>query len=217
EGVVVAAHAQSAGRGRQGRAWVSPPGAGLYVSTVLRPDPRVASMVTIAAGVAAAEGIQAATGLGSQLKWPNDVYVGSRKVAGVLAEASTKAGGAPAVRYVVLGFGINVMPAAYPPDIAPRVTNLEGELGRAVDRGLLLVECLAALARRYADLADERLGDVLEAWRRRAASTLGRKVRWEGTGVPVEGIADNIDETGALIVRTRSGTIRVTSGEVVWL
>ena len=217
EGLVVAANAQSAGRGRQGRVWASPPGAGLYVSVVLRPDQHVVPMLTIAAGVAVAQGIQAATGLSSQLKWPNDVYVGPRKVAGVLAEASANAGGGPAIRYVVLGFGINVMPAAYPPDIAPLATCLERELGRAVDRGLLLAECLSALARRYTELIHGRLAEVIEAWRGRATTTLGRKVRWEATGVPVEGIAESIDETGALVVRTRSGTIRVTSGEVVWM
>ncbi|HEY5616619.1 MAG TPA: biotin--[acetyl-CoA-carboxylase] ligase [Vicinamibacterales bacterium] len=217
EGTVVAANAQSAGRGRQGRTWASPPGVGLYVSVVLRPEPHVVPMLTIAAGVAVAQGIQAATGLCSQLKWPNDVYVGPRKVAGVLAEASTNAGDSSAIRYVVLGFGVNVMPATYPPDVAPRATSLEGELGRGVDRGLLLVECLSALAERYGDLACGRSAEMIQEWRERAMATLGRRVRWEAAGVPLEGIADSIDETGALIVRNRSGRIRVTSGEVTWL
>jgi BirA family biotin operon repressor/biotin-[acetyl-CoA-carboxylase] ligase len=211
EGCVVAAHAQSAGRGRHGRSWVSPPGAGLYVSVVLRPPRDAVRALTIAAGVGVAEGIDAATGLDVGLKWPNDVYAGDRKLAGVLAEA------ADGLAHVILGIGINVMPAAYPPDVAARATSLEGELGRAVDRGLLLAECLAALARRYADLKGGRDAAVVEAWRRRASRTLGRRVRWESAGAVAEGVAETIDEAGALVVRTSGGTVTVTAGEVVWL
>jgi len=214
EGTVVAAYAQSAGRGRQGRQWVSPAGAGLCVSVLLRPPPHVVSLLTIAAGVAVAEGIEAATGLRPVLKWPNDLYAGSRKLAGLLAEANI---GTSVVQYVVLGIGINVMPAAYPREIADRTTSLEAELGRAVDRAMLLAECLAALASQYAHLKEGHGKEVLAGWRARAAATLGRRVRWEADGTPVEGTADNIDETGALIVRTQTGTIRVTSGEVAWL
>jgi BirA family transcriptional regulator, biotin operon repressor / biotin---[acetyl-CoA-carboxylase] ligase len=216
EGLVVAANAQSAGRGRLGRVWVSPPGAGLYLSVVLRPTQQVIPMVTIAAGVAVAEGIQTASGLRAELKWPNDVYIGPRKVAGVLAEASANAGDGRIIRHVVLGFGVNVMRAAYPPDIACRATSLEEELGRNVDRALLMVECLAALAERYTDLAQGRSAGVLEQWRARATARLGCKVRWEATGEALEGIAEDIDNTGALVVRTPSGPIRVTSGEVTW-
>jgi BirA family biotin operon repressor/biotin-[acetyl-CoA-carboxylase] ligase len=211
EGCVVAANAQSAGRGRQGRAWASPPGAGLYVSTVLRPGPDAIRAVTIAAGVAVADGIEAATGLQVALKWPNDVYAGERKMAGVLAEA------ADGLAHVILGIGINVMPAAYPPDVAARATSLEEELGRAVDRGLLLAECLVALAARYADLQSGRIAAVIEGWRRRAAPTLGRRVRWDAAGAVAEGVAEDIDQTGALVVRTRTGIVSVTAGEVVWI
>jgi BirA family biotin operon repressor/biotin-[acetyl-CoA-carboxylase] ligase len=216
EGCVVAANAQTAGRGRQGRSWASPPGAGLYVSTVLRPGRQAVPALTIAAGVAVADGIRAATGLSLTLKWPNDVYAGHRKLAGVLAEASTNAA-TDAIHYVVLGFGINVMPAAYPPDVANRATSLEGELGRAVDRGLLLAECLSSLARRYADLQEGRGGLVIEAWRARAAATLGRRVRWDVAGTTCEGVTENIDESGALVVRTSTGIVAVTAGEVTWV
>lgn len=214
EGCVVVAEAQSAGRGRHGRAWVSPPGAGLYVSAVLRPTPAVAPLLTIAAGVSIAEGIAAATGLQPCVKWPNDVFVGGRKLAGILAEASLPASGRP---YVVLGFGINVMPAAFPPGIAVRATSLEGELGRAVDRGLLLTSCLERLAFRYADLQQGRAMLVLDAWRERAASMLRRAVEWDRGDVPARGVAEDIDDTGALLVRTDSGVMRVISGEVRWL
>jgi BirA family biotin operon repressor/biotin-[acetyl-CoA-carboxylase] ligase len=209
EGRIVIANAQAAGRGRHGRAWASPAGAGLYLSVVLRPRPHAVPPLTIAAGLAVAEGIQIATGLATRLKWPNDVYIGERKLAGMLAEAGGD--------FVVLGIGINVLPAAYPPDVAARATSLEGELGRAVDRGLLLAECLAALAVRYGELQRGDGDAVLQAWRQRAASTLGRTVRWDAAGLAREGVAENIDATGALIVRTDTGPVRLISGEVQWI
>lgn len=209
EGRLVIANAQSAGRGRLGRAWASPAGAGLYVSAVLRPLPHAVPLLTIAAGLAVAEGIQAATGLSPRLKWPNDIYVGDRKLAGMLAEGGTDV--------VILGIGINVLPAAYPPEIAARATSLEGELGRAVDRGLLLAECLASLATRYNALQHDDMDAILDAWRQRAAPTLGRTVRWDAAGLAREGVAENIDATGALIVRTTTGSVRLISGEVQWI
>jgi BirA family biotin operon repressor/biotin-[acetyl-CoA-carboxylase] ligase len=179
--------------------------------------------LTIAAGVAVAEGIQAATGLATDLKWPNDVYAGGRKVAGVLAEARPLSSAekdqprAAAMLHVILGFGINVMPAAYPPDVAARATSLEAELGRSVDRGMLLAECLSHLAARYEDLSARRLQQVASAWRQRAASLLGRPVQWEGSRGPEAGVAETIDDAGALIVRTEAGRTRVTAGEVRWI
>ena len=216
EGLVVVANAQSAGRGRQGRCWVSPPGAGLYASAVLKPPDYALPLLTIAAGVAVAEGIQAATGLAADVKWPNDVYAHGRKVAGILAEASAS-NSAGAIQHVVVGAGINVMPASYPPDVAGRATSLEAELGRQVDRGLLLAEYLCALAARYTDLREGRAGAVVGAWRARASAMLGRRVQWEGAGFTVDGVALDIDDSGALVVRTASGLVRVTAGEVRWV
>lgn len=210
EGCVVVGGTQTAGRGRHGRTWASPPRAGLYVSTILRPDASVAPLVTIAAGVALARGIEAATSLRPDLKWPNDLSLGGRKVAGILAEGT--------LRHVVLGFGINVMPAAYPPDVASRATSLEAEWGRAVDRGALLVECLSALSGEYAKLRSGTASEVLDEWRTRAAATLRRRVQWKGAhDALVEGVAEEIDQDGALLVRTTDGVIRVISGEVTWL
>ena len=214
EGCVVVADAQSAGRGRQGRSWSSPDGAGLYVSAVLRPRSDVAPLVTIAAGVAIAEAIQSATGLDPTLKWPNDLFVGSRKLAGILAEAGSSSTG---VQHVVLGFGINVLPAAFPPDVASRATSLEGELGRLVDRGHLLHACLDRLASRYQDLHQGRITIVLDAWRARAAPLLRRRVEWETGETRASGIAESIDDTGALLIRTDDGIVRIISGEVRWI
>ena len=213
EGCVVVADGQSAGRGRQGRHWASPAGAGLYVSTVLRPTEHVLPLLTIAAGVGLADGIHAATGLAPDLKWPNDLFINGRKVAGVLAEATSSSTGT----WVVLGFGINVSTAVYPPEVADLATSLTREAGKSVARGCVLAECLCGLARRYQDLADGRRSAVLDDWRGRAAATAGRHVQWSEAGRIREGVADGIDDSGALIVRTDAGPMRVTAGDVRWM
>ena len=206
---VIAAEQQTAGRGRLGRTWVSPAGSGLYVSVVLRPSPLVTPLLTIAAGVALADGIETSTGLGVVLKWPNDLQVNGRKLAGILAEAGAG--------HVVVGFGINLLPAAYPPDIAARATSIEGELGRAIDRTAVLNDCLDALAARVGALERGDGAAVVDAWRGRAAATLNRTVEWQGAHGRLRGVAEDIDASGALLVRTTTGRERIISGEVQWI
>src|SRR5579872_5735087 len=133
EGTTFVAGAQTAGRGRRGREWFSPPGSGLYFSTIVR-RASIAPWLTLAGGVAVAEGIRTATGLPVQIKWPNDIvstsgagFRGRRKVAGILAEAAS---GHDGVHYVVLGIGINVGPASFPPELSDRAGSIESELGR---------------------------------------------------------------------------------------
>jgi BirA family transcriptional regulator, biotin operon repressor / biotin---[acetyl-CoA-carboxylase] ligase len=216
EGCLVLADAQSAGRGRLGRVWASPAGAGIYVSAVLRPAARAVGLLTMAAGLAVSEGITAATGLDTQVKWPNDVCVSGRtprKLAGILAEAGSAG---ERVLHVVLGIGINVMPAAYPPEVAARATSLEGELGRAVPRGAVLAECLAALWRRYTMLGTPDESLVLADWRRRAAATFGRRVEWDAPAGTRTGTARDVDASGALVVAAEDGVVRLTAGEVRW-
>ena len=147
---------------------------------------RATRLLTLAAGVALAEAVATATGLSVDVKWPNDLYVARRKLAGILAEAA----GGGAEEQIVLGYGINVGPMAYPPELRDRATSLESELGRHVDRALLLVESLASLARRYDDLLDGRFDAILDAWRARAPAAhrracdvddcIGRGVRRDG-------------------------------------
>ena len=165
--------------------------------------------MTIAAGVAVAEGVAAATGLEATLKWPNDLYAGGRKLGGILAEGGTT--------HVVLGFGINVLHATMPPDVAARATSIERELSRPVDRGLVLAECLAAIWRRYQDLEEHRVAEVLDAWRTRAAAMMDRPIEWDHDGMTESGHAAGIDEAGALLMRTASTTLRIVSGEVRWI
>jgi BirA family transcriptional regulator, biotin operon repressor / biotin---[acetyl-CoA-carboxylase] ligase len=216
EGSVVLADAQSAGRGRQGRSWASPAGAGIYVSVVLRPPPRAVGLLTMAAGLGVSDGIAAATGLETQVKWPNDVCVAgrtTRKLAGILAEAGSSG---DRVLHVVVGIGINVLPAAYPPDVAARATSLEAELGRAVPRGAVLAECLAAVWHRYTMLTNGRDAALLDAWRQRAAATFGRRVEWDAPSGVETGIARDVDASGALLVAAGGGLVRLTAGEVRW-
>lgn len=224
EGTVVMADAQTSGRGRRGRSWFSPPGAGLYVSVVLTPGraavdaARATTLVTLAAGVALAEGVQAATGLAADIKWPNDLLVGRRKLAGILAEGVAPGGidTAASSLHVVLGFGINISPAAYPPDVSVRATSLEGELGRAVDRGVVCAHVLAALAARDEDLRAGRFAAILDDWRRRAPGCRGARVRWQHSAGPRTGITAGIDETGALLVQVDDTIEQIVAGEVLW-
>lgn len=208
QGVVVAADEQTSGRGRRGATWVSPPGAGLYFSFVARPSSASLPLVTLAAGVGIRDGIQAATGLVAGVKWPNDLLVGTRKLAGILAEGLAIGTTGQAV---VIGVGVNVLRASYPLDVAARATSIEDELGRAVDRDALLAEVLAALERRL-DTLERDPGDILRAWRDASPTATGTRVEWDGK----HGVTAGIDDGGALLVRTPSGVERVIGGELHW-
>lgn len=208
-GVVVAAREQTAGRGRRGATWASPPGAGLYLSFIARPrEQRTIPLITIAAGVAVRDGIAQSTGLEAALKWPNDVLAGPRKLAGILAEGH--AFGTPA-QAVVIGVGVNVRRASYPPDVAARATSIEDELGRAFDSDVLLAAIVANLDRRLAGLAQDP-GDILQAWRAASPSAQGTRVEWDGR----DGITAGVDDAGALLVKTSAGVERIIAGELHW-
>jgi BirA family biotin operon repressor/biotin-[acetyl-CoA-carboxylase] ligase len=211
---VVVADAQTSGRGRRGRTWFSPPGAGLYVSTILMPGrardaQRARLLTTMMAGVALVEGVVEATGLSPVLKWPNDLYVGRRKLAGILAEGAARA--------VVLGYGINVGSAAFPPELADRVTSIESELGRPIDRPRVLVETLAALATRYDDLLTGRFDAILDGWRARSPGCQGARVSWTTSAGVQTGVTAGIDDQGALLVRIGERVDRIVAGELTWL
>jgi BirA family transcriptional regulator, biotin operon repressor / biotin---[acetyl-CoA-carboxylase] ligase len=219
EGTTVVASAQTAGRGRLGREWFSPPDAGLYVSLICR-NSAAAPLLTFAGGIGVADGVRAATGLPVEIKWPNDIMapsgsaaVNRRKLAGILAEGSSTGDG---VQYVVLGFGINLRPAAYPPEIAERATSLETELGRTVDPGPLLAAILVAFARRYAELAAGKENEVRDRWRALAPSAYGSRVEWDTERGRCQGITAGIAHDGALLIRTENGIERVISGTVVY-
>jgi BirA family biotin operon repressor/biotin-[acetyl-CoA-carboxylase] ligase len=220
EGTVILADAQTAGRGRRGREWFSPVGSGIYVSVVLKPSgdseqfPHwVASRLTVAAGVALAEGVRTSTGLPVQLKWPNDLVVGRRKLGGILTEMSTMGIDRPAV---VVGIGINVRSTAYPQSLAGMASSLETELGRPIDRASVLVEVLAALAVRYDQLRGRHFDAILSAWRTFAPSLRGAPIEWEGPGGTVQGQAIDLDSDGALLAQAGDVVTRLVAGEVRW-
>ncbi len=217
EGATVVASCQTAGRGRFGRTWFSPEGAGLYASLVCR-SPDAAPLLTLAGGVAVADGIRAASGLPVFIKWPNDIVTAAggrdrRKLAGILAEAST---GADGLQYVILGFGINLRAAAYPPELADRATSIERELGRPADAGAVLAETLAAFRALHDRLARGDRAPVLARWRELAPSARGATVEWTTPAGDLRGTAQGIDDDGALLVKVGVHTERIISGELRW-
>jgi BirA family biotin operon repressor/biotin-[acetyl-CoA-carboxylase] ligase len=208
EGAVVLADHQTEGRGRRGRAWLAPPGTSLLVSVVLRPEVPVARWpeLPLAAGCAVAEALEAEAGVSAALKWPNDVLVGDRKLAGILADGATGAAGGP---LVVLGIGVNVSQGEgdWPPELAGRARSLAGETAR-VTRAGLLGAVLARLAAWYGVLLDEGFDPVRAAWRQRGLF---------GARVPLpagEGTAVDLAPGGELVVRREDGqTVLLVSAE----
>jgi BirA family transcriptional regulator, biotin operon repressor / biotin---[acetyl-CoA-carboxylase] ligase len=216
DGTLVLAETQTAGRGRRGRLWESPTGVGIYASLVLRPDlplDRV-PLLTLLTAVAAAEAIHAVTGEAPQIKWPNDLLLNGRKIAGVLIEVASEI---DALDYAVIGLGINVNtpPAALPPRPIYPASSLLAELGHPVDR----VELLAAWLNRM-ETWQGRLttatgaARLLSRWRA-LAGTLGRLFTVHTGRATIRGHALDLDRDGALILVDRDGAHhRILSGDL---
>ncbi len=219
EGLVLAAEEQTAGRGRLGRTWLSPPRAALTFSVLLRPvgvPPVRRGWLPLLAGVAAATAVRQVSGLDVRLKWPNDLLLGPRKLAGILAEQS---GGA-----VIAGIGLNVsatrgeLPATGAAALPATSLLLEGSA--SLDRERLLGEILSEIERWYQAWRDTQIPGDPQASGLRAAylglcSTLGRDVRADlPAGTVIRGTAAGIDTEGRLIVRTPDGEVAVSAGDV---
>ena len=205
EGIVLVADHQTAGRGRAGRSWTAPSGAGLLASVLLRPPAAVMDLCTMAVAVSAAEAVEAVAGFSPRLKWPNDlVWPGDgsgadRKLAGILAEADTQ----PAA--VVVGIGINVRwPDDLPVDLADIAVACNHVTEAPVDREDLLIALLEHLGPRYEALVAGDRGALLAAWRARSA-TLGRRVRIDLGAADIEGTAVDVTDQGHLVVDTDDG------------
>ena len=218
EGTTVLAGHQTGGRGRRGRAWHSPRGAGLYLTLLLRgPQP---PLLTLLAGVAVAEAVRAVAGVGAELKWPNDVVLAPsgpagprpRKIAGILTERLPAAAGEGAV----VGIGINAARAARPPELEPHAISLEEAAGRPVERGPLLVELLAGIRRWGAAVSAEGSESLLERWRRLSPTSRGSRVSWEGPEARRVGLTAGIAADGALLVECQGRMDRIVGGEVRW-
>jgi BirA family transcriptional regulator, biotin operon repressor / biotin---[acetyl-CoA-carboxylase] ligase len=217
EGMVVLAEAQSNGRGRAGKSWYSPPGLNLYLSVILRPAVEVqkAALLTLISSLAIADAIEAEGGQ-AQVKWPNDVLLAGRKVAGVLAELRLLG---ERVEALVLGIGVNLNVSQDSLDqalgeTAWAATSLKEVLGREIDRAAFAVTLLTSLERRYDRFRDSEGKTIVQEWK--ARSGLGHRVRIIERGRSVEGIAEDIDEAGYLLVRLDDGSLlRVSEGEIL--
>jgi len=215
EGALVVSDSQSSGRGRLGRAWVSPPGVNVYMSVILRPDvtPSEAPLITLAVSVALARAVRGLYGLPASIKWPNDLMVGSRKFAGILTEMNAEP---ERVRHVVAGVGVDVnMPfASFPPEIRETATSIMVELGRAVSRAELIARFMDELPGPYGRVVAGDEASVLDEWRG-LSLTLGRMVKVNTLKGDVVGFARDIDEGGGLVIEKDGGGIeRVTCGDV---
>jgi BirA family transcriptional regulator, biotin operon repressor / biotin---[acetyl-CoA-carboxylase] ligase len=207
-GIVVVAEEQTAGRGRQGRAWVAPAGAALLASWVFRPLVTDPALFALLCGVAVARALASVGVPDARVKWPNDVQLGGRKVAGVLADAVTAADGGA----LVLGIGVNVRQSRVElGDLAAIATSCAAE-GHDVDRLALLARLCRDLVRIAGSAEERRL--ALAEWRERSA-TLGHEVEVRTpAGAPVRGVARSVGDDGALMVETAEGPRRIVAGEV---
>jgi BirA family biotin operon repressor/biotin-[acetyl-CoA-carboxylase] ligase len=212
-GSVYFADEQLLGRGRGNHGWHSPPGAGLYVSVLLRPKwaARRMPLLPLAAGLAAAAAVGAVAGLTIDVRWPNDLLIGPRKLGGILVEAKTEG---DRVAFAVVGIGINVHQAAFDPALSTPGTSLALETNRFVTRQALLVELLLRLAEETLALFDPAAAESIPA-RVEAASTWvrGKRVEVHGPHACI-GITEGLDAHGFLLVRTSRGLITVQTGGI---
>ena len=216
EGVVVFAESQTKGRGRLGRKWVSPARRGLWFSILLRPDlrPQAATQLTIAAATALVRAIRQHTGLQPAVKWPNDILINGRKVAGILTEMSAEL---DRIKYVILGLGLDVnqTPGEFPADLRKLATSLKIETGQQIDRAELAAVFLREFDTDYARLAAGQFEVLADEWEARCG-TLGRQVAITVGSRKLLGRAESLDSDGALLLRTEHGRLeRIMGGDVV--
>ena len=206
DGTVVMADTQTAGRGRRGRVWHDAPGESLLVSIVVRPRLNVADLpkLSLAAGVAVAEALGTTTGLDTRLKWPNDVLVNGRKLAGILLESRMAA-----EPIVVAGIGVNLRQRTFSPELAETATSVDLEGGRAVGSEELLEALLDLFDRWKTCLESEGFAPLRSRWLS-LADTIGRAV----TVGEHAGVAVDLAEDGALVLRQEGSLRRVVAGEV---
>jgi BirA family transcriptional regulator, biotin operon repressor / biotin---[acetyl-CoA-carboxylase] ligase len=200
EGVAVIADEQTAGRGRLQRAWSSPKGAGLYFSILLRPRIPIDQwpLITFMAALAVGDALQEATGLRTDIKWPNDLLSGERKICGILAEAIET----PMGRAVIVGIGINLTPSAF-----PAATSVTEETGVKPDREAILAALLPALTRWYSLLGERE--KIIAAWTSRSSYANGKVVQVKNGDETWQGTTCGVEADGALRLRTINGEIKI--------
>jgi BirA family biotin operon repressor/biotin-[acetyl-CoA-carboxylase] ligase len=215
EGAVVFAESQTKGRGRLGRKWMSPARKGLWFSVLLRPrfSPQETTQLTVISATALRRAIKNVTGLEAEIKWPNDLLIGGRKIAGILTEMSAEL---DRVRHVILGIGMDVNQDAadFPPELHRLATSLKMAGGAAVSRAELAVAVLRELDQDYARIGAGQFAQIADEWEA-ACITMGRNVAVHVGDRRFRGRAESLDEAGALLVRTEFGHLeRVISGDV---
>ncbi len=213
-GTVLIAEMQTGGRGRMGRSFHSPAGSGIYFSVILRPQCPARQLIhlTCASAVAAAEGIEAATGLQADIKWTNDLVFGKKKLGGILTELSLDSTGN--ADFAILGIGINCTqsPEDFPDDIAPIATSLAQCAGKKTDRALLLAELLVAIEKMSRQLQERE--EILQRYRKRCI-TIGQEISLLRADTVRHGTALDVNNDGGLVVRFVDGQVEtVQSGEV---
>lgn len=212
EGTVVFAESQTKGRGRLGRSWFSPKEKGIYLSLLLRPEflPQEAPKITLMTAVSISEAIKKITGLSVLIKWPNDIVVGGKKLAGILTELDAEA---DKIKFINIGIGINVNSSK---SFLPKEgTSLKEEIGTELPRIELAREVLRAIESNYFILKDKGFKPILEKWLASSA-ILGKRIEISSQNRIICGEAQDIDMDGALLVRQDTGFIeRVLSGDVV--
>ncbi|HUH65858.1 MAG TPA: biotin--[acetyl-CoA-carboxylase] ligase [Syntrophales bacterium] len=217
EGTIVVAERQTHGRGRKGRAWFSPDGGGIYTSVVLRPSipPYEAPKLTLLASVAVAEALMSLTALKVSIKWPNDILIKRKKIAGILTEISTEM---DTIDFVIIGVGLNVnIPRkALPPDIRETATSILMETGREFPRIALLRAFLEWLEIYYETFRTRGFGPVLNRWKH-LSDIVGRRISVDLIGGSRAGTVLDVDSDGFLILQNNSGkTERIVSGDITF-
>lgn len=212
-GTLVVAEEQTAGRGRRGRDWFSEPHSGIFASLIIRPDlaAQRVPLLTLTVGIALAQALHSLGLPEAWLKWPNDVWVGRRKMAGILSELS---GQADHIDWVVVGMGINTLQTGFPPELEMKATSFLKETGQRVNRAKLLAEILGNLEDLLPLLENPELGPLLDKWRS-YDRLAGQEVQVITPGGAFCGLALGITADGALIVRSPDGQEQtVLAGDV---
>lgn len=215
EGVVVFAESQTRGRGRLGRKWISPAYKGLWFSVLLRPDlrPLEATQLTVVSATALRRAIRSETGLNPEIKWPNDILVGGKKVAGVLTELNAEL---DRIKHVILGIGVDVNLGAgeFPPDLRRQATSLKIEAGRNISRAELATAILQELDQDYLRVCAGQFAKIADEWEAHC-KTIGRDVTIQIGDRRLQGRAESLGENGELLLRTEHGHLeRINGGDV---
>ncbi|MGZ4961885.1 MAG: biotin--[acetyl-CoA-carboxylase] ligase [Limisphaerales bacterium] len=213
EGVVIFAEAQTKGRGRLGRNWVSPPRKGLWFSVLLRPEmrPQAATQLTVAAATALARAIRRQTEIVPEIKWPNDILIKGKKVAGILTELTAEL---ERVKDIILGIGVDVNIDDFPADLRKIATSLKIESGAHVDRPALAAAMIRELDRDYARVCAGEFADLADEWQQQC-TTIGQAVCIRLGERVVRGRAEALDADGAMLLRTEHGHLeRIIGGDV---